>query len=551
LKIILNLGDVIRKRIQSFAAACALIVLGSTSGHGQEMYQVGDVVGNFSLTDRNSGRPVTLDDFDGKVVLLEWFAWWCPFCQAAAAEIEPNIVEFYENRAGNANGVPFMHVAINLQGGQEQQTQQFIDAFRLNTVLNDFDRALADRFQPFGQPIFAVINGVSNSPSHQKNELVFSNLGFGNLSAPVAQLRAAIDSVSPAAAAAPEITWQPSNANKPVGGTAQFTVAATSDSDISYQWRKNGTPIAGQTTDILVFELVEEADAGNYDVVLTNATGQSISDSVALNIVDPIPGKITNMSVRSITGLNGQPLIVGFSVAGGTKSVLIRGIGPTLRGFGVADAISDPLLSLFSGADQIGANNNWQEAIPNANENEFQAVGAFPLPLSSLDSSLLTDINGGASIFLTDAQAETGIVLAEVYDASLDESRLVNVSARNFVGTDGDILIIGFSLSGNLPQTILIRGVGPELANFGVPGTIENPQLELFSSTGIIASNDDWEQADNAAEVATAVPGAFPLTTGSRDSAILITLQPGVYSALLSGVDGATGEGLVEVYTVE
>jgi len=205
LKTILNLGDVICKRIQSIAAVCALMVLGSTSGHGQEMYQVGDVVGNFSLTDRNTGRPVTLDDFDGKVVLLEWFAWWCPFCQAAAAEIEPNIVEFYENQAGNANGVPFMHVAINLQGGQEQQTQQFIDAFRLNTVLNDFDRALADRFQPFGQPIFAVINGVSNSSSHQKNELVFSNLGFGNLSAPIAQLRAAIDSVSPAAAAAPEM----------------------------------------------------------------------------------------------------------------------------------------------------------------------------------------------------------------------------------------------------------------------------------------------------------------------------------------------------------
>jgi len=286
-------------------------------------------------------------------------------------------------------------------------------------------------------------------------------------------------------------------------------------------------------------------------VVLTNATGQTVSDSVALAIVDPIPGKITNMSVRSVTGLNGQPLIVGFSVAGGTKSVLIRGIGPTLRGFGVPDAISDPLLSLFAGADQIGANNNWQEAIPNANENEFPAAGAFLLPLSSLDSSLLTDVNGGASIHLSDAQAETGIVLAEVYDASLDESRLVNVSARNFVGTEGDILIIGFSLSGNLPQTILIRGVGPELANFGVPGTIQNPRLELFSATGIIASNDDWGQADNAAEVATAVPGAFPLTTGSQDSAILIDLQPGVYSALLSGVDGATGEGLIEVYTVE
>jgi thiol-disulfide isomerase/thioredoxin len=116
----------------------------------QARYAVGDTVANFTLTDRATGRPVSLADFAGKVVLLEWFAWWCPFCQAAAAQIEPGIVRHYAGRGGNAAGLPVMHVSLNLQSGQEAQTQQFVSAYRLGLVLNDFDRALANRFQAGG-----------------------------------------------------------------------------------------------------------------------------------------------------------------------------------------------------------------------------------------------------------------------------------------------------------------------------------------------------------------------------------------------------------------
>ncbi len=163
-----------------------------------QTYQVGQVVENFTLVNRATNQPVSLYDLEGKVIFLEWFAWWCPFCQAAAAEIEPGIVEHYKNLGGTASGAPFMHVALNLQGGQDQQTEGFIDAYNLSFVLDDTNRAVASRFQSGGQPIFAIINGIANSPSHEQWELVYSQLGYGQLSFPIETFRAAVDSIEAA-----------------------------------------------------------------------------------------------------------------------------------------------------------------------------------------------------------------------------------------------------------------------------------------------------------------------------------------------------------------
>ena len=170
----------------------------------QSRYNVGDTVANFTLTDRATGRPVNLTDFAGKVVLLEWFTWWCPYCQAAAGQIGPGIVRYYADRGGNAAGLPVLHVSLNLQSGQETQTQQFVTAYQLGLVVNDFNRALANRFQSGGQPIFAVINGVAGSPSNKQWELIYSQLGYGTTQAPITDLRRAIDTVrAPVAVTAP------------------------------------------------------------------------------------------------------------------------------------------------------------------------------------------------------------------------------------------------------------------------------------------------------------------------------------------------------------
>ena len=163
-----------------------------------QRYQVGDIVENFTLTNRATNQPVSLYDLEGKVIFLEWFAYWCPFCQAAANAIGPGLIDYYPSQNGNPDGVEFMHVALNLQAGAESSTQNFINFYQLPFVLNDFNRAVANRFQSNGQPIFAIINGVENSASHEQWELIYSRLGYGDLSAPITEFRNAINTVKAA-----------------------------------------------------------------------------------------------------------------------------------------------------------------------------------------------------------------------------------------------------------------------------------------------------------------------------------------------------------------
>jgi hypothetical protein len=134
--------------------------------------------------------------------------------------------------------------------------------------------------------------------------------------------------------------------------------------------------------------------------------------------------------------------------------------------------------------------------------------------------------------------------IVEVYERDRIDIPLTNISTRGQVLTGNDVMIGGFIIEGNLPKTVLVRAVGPNLANFGVTGVLANPTLQLFSGQTVIASNDDWQTASNAAAIqATGLAPVSPL-----ESAILITLQPGAYTAIVSGANGGTGVGIVEVF---
>jgi hypothetical protein len=142
------------------------------------------------------------------------------------------------------------------------------------------------------------------------------------------------------------------------------------------------------------------------------------------------------------------------------------------------------------------------------------------------------------------------VTLVELYDSGgAMFPRLINVSARNFVGTGDDILIAGFNVSGAVAKTLLIRAVGPSLqALFGLTDALTDPKLEIYNSAGAkLVENDNWSAV--LAPIATSV-GGFPLVNGSRDAALLVSLPPGSYTAQVAGVAGGTGEALVEVYEV-
>ena len=274
------------------------------------------------------------------------------------------------------------------------------------------------------------------------------------------------------------------------------------------------------------------------------------------------PVRLTNLAVRTAAGSGAQTLIVGFSTGGvgataTNKSLLLRAVGPTLTSFGVPGVLADPRAELFRGSSSIGVNDNWggTAALVAANA----SVGAFALPAASRDSALAPALSsGGYTLNVTGIGGTTGVALAEIYDLTpsvdfrTDTPRLTNASARSQVGTGGEILIAGFTLSGQGTRTVLIRAIGPTLAKFGVTGVLDDPVLKVFQGSVPLAENDDWARSANAAQIvdAAAKVGAFALSSAELDSSILISLPAGGYTAQISGFDNATGVALVEIYEV-
>lgn len=261
----------------------------------------------------------------------------------------------------------------------------------------------------------------------------------------------------------------------------------------------------------------------------------------------PTASYLSNLSVRTTAGAGAQTLIVGFNIKGGSKPLLLRGIGPSLAHFGIADSIADPTLGLFRDTTRIGENDNWLSQ----DVGVFAAAGAFQLPVNSRDAAIATTVAPGAyTLQLSSAATAQGTALVELYDAagSTTAARITNLSARSALASATDALIAGFSIAGNGSRTLLIRAVGPALSNFGVPGALMNPKLQLFDREGrMIQENDNWDAAVAATFERV---GAFQLPHGSQDAALLVTLPPGSYTAQVTGVDHATGVTLVEVYDV-
>ena len=253
--------------------------------------------------------------------------------------------------------------------------------------------------------------------------------------------------------------------------------------------------------------------------------------------------------MRTSTG-GGDTLITGFTIGPGpTKRVLIRAVGPALTEFGVPGALADPRLEVYNSAGtKIAENDNWTTD----DAATFATVGAFPLRAASKDAALVVNLpSGGYTVHVTGI-GNSGQALVEVYEVSGGVTRLVSLSTRANVGTGANILIPGISVApGAGTRRLLVRAVGPSLGAFGVPGTLADPKLELYSGSNKIAENDNWGTpvgavAADAATLAAAFSnnGAFPLAAGSKDAALLVNLGAGG-SLRKEGGLAVAGRGLI------
>ena len=373
------------------------------------------------------------------------------------------------------------------------------------------------------------------------------------------------------AGVSPYFIHPPASQTVATGRTAVFSAPASAFPSPTYQWTLNGSPVAGANGPTLVVSGATDAAAGTYACIATNTHGSATSPPATLTLADTASaGHLANLSARALVGEASGLLIAGFGVAGqgapDTEPLLIRGSGPALGAFGVAGTLPDPSLALYQGnadgsSTLVGVDQGWAG---NAQVAAYAAlVGAFAWPsASSLDSALAVLLGPGFyTAQVSGASGDTGVALAEVYDATAPSSitagspHLVNLSARVQVNTGANILIAGFVVSGSTSVSILARASGPALAAFGVSGLLGDPELDLYRSNAdgsstLMASNVGWGADSSVAAVASSV-GAFSWgTMPTPDSALLLTLSPGAYTAEVLGAQGDTGVALVELYEV-
>ena len=261
------------------------------------------------------------------------------------------------------------------------------------------------------------------------------------------------------------------------------------------------------------------------------------------------PTGVANISTRLAVGDGENVLIAGFIITGNApKKVVILGRGPSLNigGVPVPGTLPDPVMELRDPATGtlIGSNDDWRSA------QEQEIIDTTVAPTNDREAAMIAILNPGSYTAIVKGKpgATSGITIVELYDlgtASLDadsNSTLANLSTRGFVQTGDNVMIGGFIVRG-ATQRVIVRAIGPFLAQFGVAGAMQDPTLELHGPGGLIAANDDW-RSDQEQEIT----ASSLAPTDNRESAIIANLVPGAYTAIVRGKNGTSGVALVELY---
>jgi hypothetical protein len=262
-------------------------------------------------------------------------------------------------------------------------------------------------------------------------------------------------------------------------------------------------------------------------------------------------GSAANISTRLFVGTGDNLLITGFIITGpggSTKKLIVRGTGPST---GVPGALANPTLELHDNSGAlIASNDNWKTTVIGGiiTQDQVAEIQASTLaPTNDAESALIGTLAPGSyTAQVRGANNATGIGVAEAFDLSLaSTAKLSNVSTRGQVGAGNDLMIAGFIIVNN-PLKVVVRGIGPSLANFGVPNPLANPTLELRDSNGaVVLANDDWKTTQQAEITAT---GLQP--SNDAESALVVTVQPGAYTAQLRGTNNGTGIGVIDVFAL-
>jgi len=254
-----------------------------------------------------------------------------------------------------------------------------------------------------------------------------------------------------------------------------------------------------------------------------------------------------NLSTRGTVSRGDNVLINGFIITGsGPKTVILRALGPSLADFGVSGALPDPALSLYDSSHHlIATNDNWQTDHGSA----FMAQNGFAPDNPAESATLQTLVPGAYTVVVRGRNGTEGVSLAEIYRLYSPgfTSKLYNISGRGFVGTGDNLLISGFIVGDVGSATVVVRALGPSLGSFGVDQPLSDPVLTIYDSNGAqIALNDNWRDDNNSINVQQR--GLAP--PNPLESAIVLHLPAGAYTAVVRGANGATGNALVEVYHI-
>jgi cytochrome c peroxidase len=264
------------------------------------------------------------------------------------------------------------------------------------------------------------------------------------------------------------------------------------------------------------------------------------------NVPGAAPAQALNISTRLGVGTGDNVMIGGFIIKGNSsKSVLIRGLGPSLSNLGLAGVLLDPVLELRGANGAVlFQNDNWKD------DQRTQIEGTLFQPTDDREPVIVASLSPAAyTTILTGKNQTTGIGLIEIYDRDQTaDSELQNISTRGFVGAQSNVLIGGFILRGNNNTRLAVRGLGPSLSQFGLTNLLADPTLELHDGNGaILIANDNWADDSAAADLLRANGLAL---SDPRESAIFTTLPAGQFTAILAGKNGGTGIGTIEVYNL-